>query len=253
MILEIYLGCDGRNASEESFNHAKQWVNDNFYILNPDKSHFIPSPEDLLSMAEKIMAKDKSFRMLLIDTIGDTTVDFGDDRTDKNYIKMMIALRQWFVNNNAHVFLTSHIIGSKSVGIDKTNGHQIFPIPHESQIKGGQALSQKGFNIIALYQYYPATQSHDPGEEFIYNNNSYYRNSLYAIVQKVKPFFVGRRGSVHFTINRETHRVVEFRNQGYASYVDVRDSTQSKAELQQQIEYRPTYEQEEPDWAKGST
>ena len=250
ILIEMVMGKDARAAGDEEYKKAKAWVLDNFYVLNPDKDRFIPSVEDLLSMAEKIIAEDKKVKMLFIDTIGDTNVDFADERTDKSYIKMMIGLRQWFVNYKTHVFLSSHIISAKPAGVDADNGHQIFSIPHESQIKGGQALSQKGFSIIALYQYYPATQEPDPTKEFIYKKTSYYRNSMYAIVQKVKPHYVGRRGSVHLLIDRDQHRLIEFNNPEKKMYV-ARDFTVSAAAVQQELDLEDKYNNEEPEWIKS--
>lgn len=255
-IAEVYTGKDASRAnkmSREELTEALKWVHKHFYIYERTREQPRPSVNDILTACDAFSAKTGiKVNGVVIDTLSNTTVETGDrnNRIDLAYESMLDALGQWMLDRETHVFMTSHMTNVGHVAVDKATGHLIDPTPNFTMIKGGQALPRMGYTVIALHQHRPATfQPNNVPLE--YNGNLYFNNSFYAIIQKIKPYFVGRKGMVHFRVDYAKHKIFDVdAGDEYEDVTHTRLRDYSESTAQQEIEWENPYNNEEPDWIK---
>lgn len=105
-----------------------------------------------------------------------------------------------------HTILVAHLAGDDLI-VDKDTGIEYMPKPHPSKLAGGQSFWRAGFQMIGLWR--------EPYGVTDRSGMPYAENCMQVLVQKSKPFGVGKLGMFKIFYDQDTHTL-------YETYGDVR-------------------------------
>jgi hypothetical protein len=125
---------------------------------------------------------------------------------DKKQIADYVLSTLGFINSASktmkmHTILVAHLAGDELI-VDKDTGIEYMPKPHESKLAGGQSFWRAGFQMIGLWR--PPYGVVNKRTGFTYPENC-----LWILVQKSKPFGVGKVGQFELFYDLDTHTLYE--------------------------------------------
>ena len=211
-LIQVYTGkrLYGKGAqkiSEQEIDKAMEFINEHFIVLehNPFAKGVLErfTVKDIFNqvhMAEKDYGKKVD--VLCVDPFNLLDREVDDDRKAiQDYVLSTLS----FINAASqkmklHTILVAHLAGEELI-MDKDTGIEYMPKPHPSKLAGGQSFWRAGFQMIGLFR--------EPYGILKRDGFPYLENCMQVLVQKTKPFGVGRLGMFQVFYDTDTHTLYE--------------------------------------------
>lgn len=180
---------------EELLKPALSFIEEHFIFIDPDNPHVEDVFDNaLLTIVEfyKLVKQAEEFygitiQETLIDPFNELAHDFSKDEGRQDlYIERMLGIvRRDAKINQRHNTIVTHIVDQPPILKD---GVRYYPFATPRELAGGQAWYRKGEMMISLWR--PPVGLKDP------EGRIYEENEVNLIIQKVKPEYCGKRGTV---------------------------------------------------------
>jgi len=150
-IIEMYIGksCDpfytNNYMSEDEFKSGLDFVNDNFFLIHPEKDFKL---ESIFERARYLVRK-KGIRTLIIDPYN--TIEHkikSGEREDLYISRFMATLKRFAVENDISINLVAHQLTARKNENDDGRYHK----PTLNNVKGGGTFADKADNVLFVWR-----------------------------------------------------------------------------------------------------
>jgi len=231
-LMKPFYNYENRMTEDEKYR-AMAWLNEHFYIFDPDE---VITPTQFY---DEINALENTLSI----KVHTTTLDpYNELRNDLNgnggrqdlYIEELLGMvRRNARLKNRHNCIITHAANQMP---KEENGVVYYPPPTARDYAGGQAWFRKGMGMIAIWRP-PFGLSDKNGQE-------YKENETHVIVQKVKPKGTGMRGTAKLFFDIKKNRFYELSITGLERYANQVDTTPT--EVQNKITPNLNFKEEIP-------
>jgi hypothetical protein len=211
-LIQVYTGkrLYGKGAHKittQEIDVALEFINEHFIVLehNPFAKGVLErfTVRDIFNQVH-LAEKDynKKVDVLCVDPFNLLDRELDDDRKAiQDYVLSTLS----FINSASkkmglHTILVAHLAGEELI-VDKDTGIEYMPKPHPSKLAGGQSFWRAGFQMIGLFR--------EPYGVLKRDGFPYQENCMQVLVQKTKPFGVGRLGMFQVFYDTDTHTLYE--------------------------------------------
>ena len=211
-LIQVYTGkrLYGKGAHKittQEIDVALEFINEHFIVLehNPFAKGVLErfTVRDIFNQVH-LAEKDynKKVDVLCVDPFNLLDRELDDDRKAiQDYVLSTLS----FINSASkkmglHTILVAHLAGEELI-VDKDTGIEYMPKPHPSKLAGGQSFWRAGFQMIGLFR--------EPYGILKRDGFPYLENCMQVLVQKTKPFGVGKLGMFQVFYDTETHTLYE--------------------------------------------
>ena len=211
-LIQVYTGkrLYGKGAqkiNEQEIDKAMEFINKHFVVLehNPFAKGVLErfTVKDIFNQVH-LAEKDygKKIDVLCVDPFNLLDRELEDDRKAiQDYVLSTLS----FINAASqkmqlHTILVAHLAGEELI-MDKDTGIEYMPKPHPSKLAGGQSFWRAGFQMIGLFR--------EPYGVLKRDGFPYLENCMQVLVQKTKPFGVGKLGMFQVFYDTDTHTLYE--------------------------------------------
>ena len=217
-LIQVYAGkrLYGKSAykiSPQEIEDALEFINKHFIIIEHDpfangklERFTIEDIFNQVHLAQKEYVN--KINILCVDPFNllDRKMD-DDKKAIQDYVLSTLSV----INSASkkfglHTILVAHLAGDDLI-VDKDTGIEYMPKPHPSKLAGGQSFWRAGFQMIGLWR--------EPYGVTDRSGMPYAENCMQVLVQKSKPFGVGKLGMFKIFYDQDTHTL-------YETYGDVR-------------------------------
>jgi hypothetical protein len=211
-LIQVYTGkrLYGKGAHKittQEIDVALEFINEHFIVLehNPFAKGVLErfTVRDIFNQVH-LAEKDynKKVDVLCVDPFNLLDRELDDDRKAiQDYVLSTLS----FINSASkkmglHTILVAHLAGEELI-VDKDTGIEYMPKPHPSKLAGGQSFWRAGFQMIGLFR--------EPYGILKRDGFPYLENCMQVLVQKTKPFGVGKLGMFQVFYDTDTHTLYE--------------------------------------------
>lgn len=216
-LIQVYVGKrlfgeDAYRITDKEIDDAMEFINEHFLILeNNVPDHIKKNNPNLNLFSVKDVYRQifkaeqdygKKVNIVCIDPFN--LLDREPDQVtaqEHNYVANVLKFinekcKEWGI----HTILVSHLRAPVK-NKDQATGVEYFPIPYPDELAGGQTFYRMGFQMIAIWRppFGLCDKAGIPYEE----------NITRVIVQKTKPFGVGKIGQFDLHYDLNTHTLYE--------------------------------------------
>lgn len=211
-LIQVYAGkrLYGKSAykiSPQEIDEALNFIHNHFIIIEHDpfangklERFTIEDIFNQVHLAQKEYGK--KIDILCVDPFNllDRKAD-DDKKAIQDYVLGTLSV----INSaskkfNLHTILVAHLAGDDLI-VDKDTGIEYMPKPHPSKLAGGQSFWRAGFQMIGLWR--------EPYGVTDRSGMPYAENCMQVLVQKSKPFGVGKLGMFKIFYDQDTHTLYE--------------------------------------------
>jgi hypothetical protein len=211
-LIQVYTGkrLYGKGAHKittQEIDKAMEFIDKHFIVLehNPFAKGVLErfTVRDIFNQVH-LAEKDygKKIDVLCVDPFNLLDRELDDDRKAiQDYVLSTLS----FINAASkkmelHTILVAHLAGEELI-VDKDTGIEYMPKPHPSKLAGGQSFWRAGFQMIGLFR--------EPYGILKRDGFPYLENCMQVLVQKTKPFGVGKLGMFQVFYDTDTHTLYE--------------------------------------------
>jgi len=211
-LIQVYTGkrLYGKGAHKittQEIDSAMEFIDKHFIVLehNPFAKGVLErfTVRDIFNQVH-LAEKDygKKIDVLCVDPFNLLDRELDDDRKAiQDYVLSTLS----FINAASkkmelHTVLVAHLAGEELI-VDKDTGIEYMPKPHPSKLAGGQSFWRAGFQMIGLFR--------EPYGILKRDGFPYLENCMQVLVQKTKPFGVGKLGMFQVFYDTDTHTLYE--------------------------------------------
>lgn len=209
MITGKHLYSKHQNSvDEELLKPALSFINDHFIFIDPDNPNIDDVFENAIltltdfyrSVKQAEVYYGITIQETIIDPFNELSHDFSKDEGRQDlYIERMLGMaRRDAKINLRHNTIVTHVVDQQVILKD---GIRYYPYAFPRELAGGQAWYRKGDMMLSLWRP-PLGLSDSEGR-------AWEENELDVIVQKVKPEYCGKRGTVVLFYNNDIGRYYE--------------------------------------------
>lgn len=211
-LIQVYAGkrLYGKSAykiSPQEIEDALEFINKHFIIIEHDpfangklERFTIEDIFNQVHLAQKEYVN--KINILCVDPFNllDRKMD-DDKKAIQDYVLGTLSV----INSASkkfklHTILVAHLAGDDLI-VDKDTGIEYMPKPHPSKLAGGQSFWRAGFQMIGLWR--------EPYGVTDRSGMPYAENCMQVMVQKSKPFGVGKLGTFKIYYDQDTHTLYE--------------------------------------------
>ncbi len=210
-----FYNYDNRMTEAEKYK-AMTWLNEHFYIVDPDENI---TPNQFYATVDEIEKEfDTKVHTTTLDPYNELKNDLGETGRQDLYIEELLG----FVRRNARINKRHNCIITHAADQQpkEENGITYYPPPTARQYAGGQAWFRKGLGMIAIWR--------PPFGLIGVDGVEYKENETHVIIQKTKPKGTGRRGTAKLFFNNHKNRFYEVTITGEEKFA-AKEYEQSKA------------------------
>jgi hypothetical protein len=217
-LIQVYTGkrMYGRAAhriTPKEVDEAIAFINKHFIVIEHDP--FASGKMERFTVKDifnQVYLAEQEYKLkvnvLCIDPFNLLDRELEDDRKAiQDYVLGTLS----FINSASrkmkmHTILVAHLSGEDII-VDKETGIEYMPKPHPSKLAGGQSFWRAGFQMVGIWR--------EPYGIVDRSGMPYMENCMQVLVQKTKPFGVGKLGVFKVFYDTDTHTLYERGRKNY--------------------------------------
>jgi hypothetical protein len=217
-LIQVYTGkrmygMAAHRITPKEIDEAIAFINKHFIVIEHDP--FASGKMERFTVKDifnQVYLAEQEYKLkvnvLCIDPFNLLDRELEDDRKAiQDYVLGTLS----FINSASrkmkmHTILVAHLSGEDII-VDKDTGIEYMPKPHPSKLAGGQSFWRAGFQMVGIWR--------EPYGIIDRSGMPYQENCMQVLVQKTKPFGVGKLGVFKVFYDTDTHTLYETGRKNY--------------------------------------